>query len=166
VKQRGTARLASAIRGLSFGGTSSNRTSETLNVSRSSRPAVCSASPIRSARVRRPFMKNARLILVVRGIGAEQLPPIDGIYRSREFIEFLKLINAAYPAHTAIRLILGNHSAHISKETKTWLADQPVGRFEFTFTPKHGSWLNLVEGFFSKLGRSVLPHPRRVQTGT
>jgi hypothetical protein len=67
-------------------------------------------------------MKNARLILVVRGIGAEQLPPIDGIYRSREFIEFLKLINAAYPAHTAIRLILGNHSAHISKETKTWLA--------------------------------------------
>jgi hypothetical protein len=35
-------------------------------------------------------------------------------------------------------------------------ADQPVHRFEFTFTPKHGSWLNLVEGFFSKLARSVL----------
>jgi hypothetical protein len=35
-----------------------------------------------------------------------------------------------------------------SKETKAWLADQPTGRFEFTFTPKHGSWLNLVEGFF------------------
>jgi transposase len=47
-----------------------------------------------------------------------------------------------------------------SKETKTWLADQPVGRFEFTFTPKHGSWLNLVEGFFSKLTRSVLRHIR------
>ena len=43
-------------------------------------------------------------------------------HRSREFIEFLKLIDAAYPAHTAIRLILDNHSAHISKETKTWLA--------------------------------------------
>ena len=28
--------------------------------------------------------------------------------------------------------------------------------FEFTFTPKHGSWLNLVEGFFSKFARSVL----------
>src|ERR1700726_1035946 len=49
-------------------------------------------------------------------------------HRSREFIEFLKLIDAAYPAHTAIRLILDNHSAHISKETKAWLADQPVGR--------------------------------------
>jgi transposase len=81
-------------------------------------------------------------------------------HRSREFIEFLKLLDAAYPAHTAIRLILDNHSAHISKETRAWLADQPARRFEFTFTPKHGSWLNLVEGFFSKLARSVLRHIR------
>jgi transposase len=81
-------------------------------------------------------------------------------HRSREFIEFLKLLDAAYPTHTAIKLILDNHSAHISKETKAWLADQPAGRFEFTFTPKHGSWLNLVEGFFSKLARSVLRHIR------
>lgn len=81
-------------------------------------------------------------------------------HRSREFIEFLKLIDRAYPAHTAIKLILDNHSAHISKETKAWLAEQPAGRFEFTFTPKHGSWLNLVEGFFSKLARSVLRHIR------
>lgn len=81
-------------------------------------------------------------------------------HRSREFVEFLKLLDAAYPAHTAIKLILDNHSAHISKETKAWLAAQPAGRFEFTFTPKHGSWLNLVEGFFSKLARSVLRHIR------
>lgn len=81
-------------------------------------------------------------------------------HRSREFIEFLKLLDAAYPAGTAIKLILDNHSAHISKETRTWLAAQPVGRFEFTFTPKHGSWLNLIEGFFSKFARSVLRHIR------
>ncbi len=81
-------------------------------------------------------------------------------HRSREFIEFLKLIDAAYPPHTAIKLILDNHSAHISKETKAWLTGQPAGRFQFTFTPKHGSWLNLVEGFFSKLARSVLRHIR------
>ena len=81
-------------------------------------------------------------------------------HRSREFIEFLKLLDAAYPCHTAIKLILDNHSAHISKETRAWLAKQPAGRFEFTFTPKHGSWLNLVEGFFSKLARSVLRHIR------
>ncbi len=84
-------------------------------------------------------------------------------HRSREFIEFLQLLDAAYPAHTAIKRILDNHSAHISKETKAWLADQPVGRFEFTFTPKHGSWLNLVEGFFSKLARSVL---RRIRVAS
>jgi transposase len=84
-------------------------------------------------------------------------------HRSREFIEFLKLLDAAYPTHTAIKLILDNHSAHISKETKAWLASQPAGRFEFTFTPKHGSWLNLVEGFFSKLARSVL---RRIRVAS
>jgi transposase len=81
-------------------------------------------------------------------------------HRSREFVEFLKLLNAAYPAHTSIRLILDNHAAHISKETRAWLATQPAGRFEFTFTPKHGSWLNLIEGFFSKLARSALRHIR------
>jgi transposase len=59
-----------------------------------------------------------------------------------------------------IHLILDNHSAHISKETRAWLADRRAGRFKFTFTPKHGSWLNLIEGFFSKLARSVLRHIR------
>jgi transposase len=81
-------------------------------------------------------------------------------HRSREFIEVLKLMDAAYPPQTAIKVILDNHSAHISRETRTWLAAQPAGRFEFTFTPKHGSWLNLIEGFFSKFARSVLRHIR------
>jgi transposase len=81
-------------------------------------------------------------------------------HRSREFVEFLKLLDATYPAHTAIKLILDNHSAHISRETKAWLAARPRDRFEFTFTPKHGSWLNLIEGFFSKFARSVLRHIR------
>jgi transposase len=81
-------------------------------------------------------------------------------HRSREFIEFLELLDKAYPTDTAIKVILDNHSAHISKETKAWLAQQPAGRFEFTLTPKHGSWLNLIEGFFSKLARSALRHIR------
>jgi transposase len=81
-------------------------------------------------------------------------------HRSCEFIEFLQLVDSSYPASTAIKIILDNHSAHTSKETKAWLVIQPEGRFEFTFAPKHGSWLNLVEGFFSKLARSVLRHIR------
>lgn len=57
-------------------------------------------------------------------------------------------------------MILDNHSAHISKEAKAWLEGQPEGRFYFVFTPKHGSWLNLIEGFFSKMARSMLRHIR------
>jgi hypothetical protein len=61
-------------------------------------------------------------------------------------------------------LILDNHYAHISKETTAWLARHPASRFEFTSTPMHGSWLNLIEGFCFKLARSVLPHIRGIQT--
>ena len=54
-----------------------------------------------------------------------------------------------------LRLILDNHSAHVSKETRAYLASVP-NRFEFVFTPRHASWLNLVETFFSKVARTVL----------
>jgi transposase len=85
---------------------------------------------------------------------------IEDRHRSREFVGFLKKLDAAYPADTAIKVILDNHSAHISKETRAWVDSQPEGRFSFVFTPKHGSWLNLVEGFFSKMARSMLRHIR------
>ena len=85
---------------------------------------------------------------------------LEDRHRSREFVSFLKQLDAAYPPETAIKLILDNHSAHISKETTSWIATQPRGRFAFVFTPKHGSWLNLVEGFFSKMTRSMLRHIR------
>ena len=84
-------------------------------------------------------------------------------HRSREFVGFLQKLDAAYPTDTAIKLILDNHSAHVSKETKRWLAAQPEGRFTLVFTPKHGSWLNLVEGFFSKMARSML---RRIRVAS
>lgn len=76
-------------------------------------------------------------------------------HRSREFIEFLKLADHHYPKGARIRIVLDNHSAHISKETRSYLNTVP-SRFEFIFTPKHGSWLNLVEIFFSKLARTLL----------
>ncbi len=83
---------------------------------------------------------------------------VEERHRSREYLSFLKRLDAAYPTDTAIKLILDNHSVHISKETNAWLATQPEGRFSFVFTPKHASWLNLVEGFFSKMARSMLRH--------
>jgi transposase len=88
---------------------------------------------------------------------------VEDRHRSREFIGLLKKLDAAYPTDTAIKIILDNHSAHLSKETNKWLAAQPEGRFSFVFTPKHGSWLNLIEGFFSKMARSVL---RRIRVAS
>lgn len=76
-------------------------------------------------------------------------------HRSIEFIEFLKHINMEYPQNIKIKIILDNHSAHISKETQIFLKTLP-NRFEFVFTPKHGSWLNIIEVFFSKMARSFL----------
>jgi transposase len=85
---------------------------------------------------------------------------VEKRHRSREFVADLARFDAAYPPQTAIKIILDNHSAHKSKETMAWLAQQSKGRFTLVYTPKHGSWLNLVEGFFSKLARSVLRHIR------
>jgi len=80
-------------------------------------------------------------------------------HRSLEFIEFLSLIDSSYPPDWSIKLVLDNHSSHISKETQKYLQTKP-GRFEFVFTPKHGSWLNMIEMFFSKITRSFLRHIR------
>ena len=55
-----------------------------------------------------------------------------------------------------IRIVCDNHSAHKSKETRNYLATRPEGRFVFVFTPKHGSWLNMIESFFSKMTKQML----------
>lgn len=80
-------------------------------------------------------------------------------HRSVEFIALLKEIDAYYPQEAIVRVVLDNHSAHISKETMAFLATRP-GRFEYVHTPKHGSWLNLIECAFSKMARTFLRHIR------
>jgi transposase len=74
---------------------------------------------------------------------------------SSEFIAFLQTLDGHYDKAKTIRVILDNHTIHTSAETRGYLATVP-NRFEFVFTPKHGSWLNLVETFFSKMARSML----------
>ena len=80
-------------------------------------------------------------------------------HRSCEFISLLKEIDDYYPGGSTIRVILDNHSAHISKETLQYLASRS-GRFIYVHTPKHGSWLNLVETLFGKMARTFLKHIR------
>lgn len=76
-------------------------------------------------------------------------------HRSREFVEHLQSLDSYYPKEVKIKIILDNHSSHISKETQRYLKTVP-NRFEFVFTPTHGSWLNIIETFFSKMSRSFL----------
>jgi hypothetical protein len=83
------------------------------------------------------------------------IPLVKDRHRSREFTELLAKLDEYYPNEWKIRMVLDNHSAHISKETQAYLKNKP-GRFEFVFTPKHGSWLNLIEVFYSKIARSFL----------
>ena len=84
---------------------------------------------------------------------------VESRHRSVEFIALLRRLDEHYPDEAVIRVVLDNHSAHISKETMRYLATRP-GRFEYVHTPKHGSWLNLVESSFSKMARSFLRHIR------
>ena len=84
---------------------------------------------------------------------------VEDRHRSLEFIGLLKTLDEYYPDDATIRVVLDNHSAHISKETMAYLASRP-GRFEYVHTPKHGSWLNLIESVFSKMSRTFLRHIR------
>jgi DDE superfamily endonuclease len=84
---------------------------------------------------------------------------VERKHRSREFVALLKELDAYYPAECTIRIILDNHSAHLSKETHAYLASRP-NRFKYVLTPKHGSWLNIVETLFGKMTRTFLRHIR------
>ena len=94
------------------------------------------------------------LLAAIDLLTGEAIPLVSDTHKSSDFVEFLTRLDAKYPEGDKIRLILDNHSAHTSQETQRYLNNH-LGRFEFVFTPTHGFWLNLVEGFFSKLTKQI-----------
>lgn len=84
---------------------------------------------------------------------------VEEQHRSVEFIALLKDLDVYYPAECTIRVILDNHSSHLSKETRAYLATRP-NRFKYVLTPTHGSWLNIVETLFGKMTRTFLKQIR------
>ncbi len=84
------------------------------------------------------------------------VPVVSDTHKSADFIKLLEKFDAMYPAGDVIRIICDNHSAHKSQEVRNYLATRAEGRFVFVFTPKHGSWLNLIESFFSKMTKQML----------
>lgn len=101
-------------------------------------------------------MGTLSLLAGIDLLTGEAIPLVSETHKSSDFVEFLKILDTKYPEGDTIRLILDNHSAHKSKETKCFLATLPEGRFEFVFTPTHTSWLNMIESFFSKMTRQML----------
>lgn len=85
----------------------------------------------------------------------EIIPLVSETHKSSDFIDFLKLLDEKYDDDVKIKVILDNHSVHTSKETRRYL-ETCAGRFEFIFTPKHGSWLNMIESFFGKFTKAFL----------
>ena len=83
-------------------------------------------------------------------------PVVSETHKSSDFICLLKKLDEMYPEGDVIRIICDNHSAHKSKEVQNYLATKPEGRYVFVFTPKHASWLNLIECFFSKMTKQML----------
>lgn len=89
----------------------------------------------------------------------EAIPLVSNTHNSKDYIAFLEKLNAKYPQGDKIRLVLDNLKVHSSAEVQKYISTIP-DRFEFVFTPKHASWLNLVEGFFSKLTKQMLKNIR------
>ena len=85
----------------------------------------------------------------------EAIPMVSETHNSKDYVEFLKILDKKYPKGDKIRIVLDNLKVHTSEETRKYLATVS-GRFDFVFTPKHGSWLNMVEGFFSKMTKQML----------
>lgn len=70
-------------------------------------------------------------------------------HTSAEFIKFLNKINREVPAELDVHVVLDNLSTHKTPAVQQWLLRHK--RFHFHFTPTYGSWMNLVERWFSAL---------------
>ena len=88
-------------------------------------------------------------------ISGNIIPLVEERHRSAEFVKWFELVDRHYPDDYQITIILDNHSTHTSRETMKYLSSR-AWRFHFVFTPKHASWLNIIEMFFSKMARSML----------
>ncbi len=70
-------------------------------------------------------------------------------HRSKEFLQFLKLVDESVASDLEIHVVLDNLATHKTDAVKRWLVRHP--RFHVHFTPTYSSWLNLVERWFALL---------------
>ena len=132
---------------------------QALGLTASDRPPVTGKHPTVSRDHESVRLGTARVLAALDLSTGHVIARVEERHRSQEFIALLKDLDAYYPPHARIRIVLDNHSAHVSRENRMFLVTRP-NRFEYVHTPKHGSWLNLVETLFSKMSRTFLRHIR------
>ena len=132
---------------------------QALGLTASDRPPVPGKHPTVSRDHEYVRLGTASILAALDLSTGHVIARVEERHRSQEFIALLKDLDAYYPSHARIRIILDNHTAHVSRGTRMFLATRP-NRFEYVPTPKHCSWLNLVETLFSKMRRTFLRHIR------
>jgi transposase len=116
------------------------------------------ARPTKPARREHEYVRNGtqNLFACLR-VHSGEVSAMPSKTRNRfDLLRFLDQLEAEIPAGRQVIAISDNLSTRTTKEVSDWLADHP--RWRFVFTPKHASWLNQVEIFFSILARRLLKH--------
>jgi transposase len=114
------------------------------------------AAPGRDRRIEYEYKRHGTVSIVAAMDVATGQVVAERIERndSAHFIRFLALLDRSTDPSLRIHLVMDNGSSHTSRATRAWLAAHP--RFTVTHTPKHASWLNMIEQWFSALTRRVL----------
>lgn len=118
--------------------------------------ATAPAAPGRAGRYEFEYRRHgtASLLAAMDVHSGEVLGTDIARNNSVTFIDFLVDIDRNVAPSLEIHLVMDNGSSHTSKQTRKWLAEHP--RFVAHYTPKHASWVNMVELFFSIVTRKVL----------
>jgi len=103
---------------------------------------------------------SCALLAAIEPLTGKRLAQVHARRTKKEFALFCQALAAAYPEAIKIRLVLDNLNTHdISAFYENLPADEAFAlaqRFEFFFTPKSASWLNMIEIEFSALARLCL----------
>jgi transposase len=114
------------------------------------------ARPGRDARREFEYVRHGTISIIAAMHVATGEVIAERIHRNNSvaFTAFLAMLHQMIPPHLRIHLIMDNGSSHTSAATRAWLAAHP--RIAVTCTPKHASWLNMIEQWFGVLTRRLL----------
>jgi hypothetical protein len=111
-------------------------------------------------------MGSCALLAAIEPKRGKRLAQVFDRRCKREYALFLRELAAQYPAAEKIRLVQDNLNTHnLSSFYETFPAEEDFAlaqRFEFYYTPKKASWLNMQEIEFSAIARQGLQ--RRIAT--